>query len=118
MPYVSHIDYKKLVEENGKRCSGPCGLKLPASAFNIARDRYDGRQGYCRACQKLKYGAKKYSPEKEKARKERFKKKHPGAQNKYSRRHKMNKRLRAQMDLNDKLYQVKPSLVGSSSGTV
>lgn len=54
MPYVSHVDYRKLVEEKGKRCPA-CNTHKQAKEFSVARDRGDGRAGYCRACMKAKY---------------------------------------------------------------
>jgi hypothetical protein len=129
MVYVNHIDYKKLVKENGKRCANPeCGKKgkKPASAFNKARDRYDGLQAYCRDCMKKKQRASRAreKPEQRDARKRRFAEKHPEAQAGYDAAYRARKKVRrmsnaelvAQMDLKDKMYSVPQALHGSCLG--
>lgn len=130
MVYVNHVDYKKLVQEHGKRCANPaCGKKgkKPASEFNRARDRYDGLQAYCRDCSRARQRAsrKKEKPEQYTARKKRFKEKHPEATAVYSAEHRKRKKaakhlrntqLRQQMELNEKMYSVPQSLCGSSLG--
>lgn len=56
--YVSHIDYRALVAEYGKRCP-VCKRKLRASAFADAKNRHDGKSAYCKECMQKKYGATK-----------------------------------------------------------
>lgn len=142
MVYVKHVDYRKLVQKHGKRCANAeCGKKgkKPASEFNVARDRYDGLQAYCRVCSCVRQRAsrKKEKPEQYLARMKRRKEKHPDADKIYSaakrarkkkkiegetrketsnRQKFRNAELRAQMDLNDKMYSVPQSLHGSSLG--
>ncbi len=130
MVYVNHVDYKKLVRENGKRCADPeCGKKgkKPASEFNIARDRHDGLQAYCKLCSRARQRAsrnkeKEQKPEQYTARKKRFKEKHPEATTVYSRAYRAQKKrlrnaeLRKQIELNDKMYSVPQSLHGCSLG--
>jgi hypothetical protein len=144
MVYVSHVDYRELVQKHGKRCANAeCGKKgkKPASEFNVARDRYDGLQAYCKVCSRVRQQAsrKKEKPEQQQARKKRFHKKHPDAIKIYAatyhakkkkkrkvegetrkeaqrRRKFRNAELRAQMDLNDRMYAIPQSLCGSSLG--
>jgi len=51
---VDAIDYRTLVEKNGKRCPA-CTTHKQADEFSVARDRHDGRAGYCRACMQRRY---------------------------------------------------------------
>ena len=61
---VNAIDYRKLVESKGKRCPA-CTKHKQADEFSVARDRCDGRAGYCRLCTKQRYAETKRRYERE-----------------------------------------------------
>lgn len=39
-----------------KACSGPCGRRLPLSAFGVATGRRDGRRSECKECRRQRRG--------------------------------------------------------------
>lgn len=112
----SHVDYKKLVQEQGKLCATPeCSKKgkKPASEFNVSRDRYDGLQAYCRECS----CAKQRAGREKRKEKEAQPGQHAARQKKVKAKAAEEATLREGMDLGDKLYAVPPSLCDSSLGS-
>lgn len=112
------MNYRDLVELHGKRCP-VCTRKKPADDFGKNRSRYDGRQAYCRACTKERFGESKRAyetSEKGRARKSRWRARNPDASARYSRMHKENRRLRASMAEGDKIYRYDRPASGSALG--
>lgn len=122
MPYVKTVDMRILVARHGKRCP-VCKIKKKSNEFNNHKSRHDGKQAYCRDCQKAYFKSNNYSQGRE-AYKREWTKKNPGKSKLYSKRYRDKKKQQKQKEYNEKIKETinkikssysQPNLIGSTA---